>query len=258
MRIPAHAAVPCATERAERAGLRLWTLRAGDVDPNRLELSLLDAEERRRAAALRRPGDRHAYLAAHVLLRQLLGERLGVAPAEVAFQRRPCASCGAPHGRPELSSPAPPLHFSISYSRGIALIGLASVPVGVDVELLPEPATVDEVSALLHPAERAEIASAPTSERLAIFARVWTRKEAYLKGIGLGLTADLAADYLGSGERPPSPRGWSILDVRTVRSPGRPTAAAALMDSNDPAAASRRRPAHAPAGRWRMRHRELS
>ena len=42
---------------------------------------------------------------------------------------------------------------------------------------------------------------------------MWTRKEAYLKGIGTGLARGVAADYLGATGLAPLPAGWSVLDV---------------------------------------------
>src|ERR1700730_7397547 len=82
-------------ETAEK-GLELWVLQASEVDPTRLDLSLLDADERRQAARLSRQQDHVSSLAAHVLLRQLLGERLGVLPQDVAYIREPCPACGGP------------------------------------------------------------------------------------------------------------------------------------------------------------------
>ena len=191
----------------------LWVLRVADVDVRQLDLLLLDVEERRRAAKLARACDRSGYVAAHIVLRQLLGSYLGLPPQAVTYFREPCPCCGASHGRPAVDRPARPLHFSLSRSDGVVLIGIASAPVGVDVEALPQPETVAEVSALLHPAERTEIASAAPSKRAAVFTRIWTRKEAYLKGIGMGVIHDLAADYLGTEERVAAPRGWTVATV---------------------------------------------
>jgi 4'-phosphopantetheinyl transferase len=85
--------------------------------------------------------------------------------------------------------------------------------VGVDVEMLAPLQTVDAASPLLHPAEQAEIASAPHSQRASVFTHIWTRKEAYLKGIGIGVTHDLAADYLGGESRAAGPAGWTVTSV---------------------------------------------
>jgi 4'-phosphopantetheinyl transferase len=206
----ASASVP---EELGEVMLDLQVLRVADVGVTQLDLSLLDDAERRRADALASPADRVRYVAAHVVLRRLLGGHLGLAPRAVVYVREPCPRCGAPHGRPAVGGPTPPLHFSLSYSGGLGLIGIASAPVGVDVEMLAPPETVDEVSALLHPAERAEIASAPPAQRSAVFTRIWTRKEAYLKGTGTGVALDLAADYLGTEERATGPVGWAVTTV---------------------------------------------
>jgi 4'-phosphopantetheinyl transferase len=94
------------------------------------------------------------------------------------------------------------------------LIGIADVPVGVDIEQVPPPDVVAELSPSLHPRETAELAAEPDLTRPVAFARAWARKEAYLKGIGTGLSRDLARDYVGAGPRPGTgPRGWALGDV---------------------------------------------
>jgi len=195
--------------------VELWVLNLGDIDVDQLDASALDLDERARAEALAlaRVEDRAGYVAAHVLLRELLSGRMGLARSEVSYAREPCPSCGGPHGRPVLSEPCDAVHFSISRSAGAVLVGLAPVRVGVDVEALPSSETAGEVGALLHPAERAEIEAAPPARRPEVFARLWARKEAFLKGVGIGVAGDLAADYLGTQQRTPGPAGWTILDV---------------------------------------------
>lgn len=197
----------------DHGALEVWTLRLADVDVALLDAAVLDAQERDRAASLARSTDRLGYTAAHVVLRELLSRRLGVLPVEVAFRREPCPSCGGPNGRPILEGEAGPLHFSMSRSGGVVLIGIASVRVGVDLEVFPREPTVSEASALLHADERTEIFSAPPSQQTEVFTRLWTRKEAYLKGIGTGIAHDLDADYLGTLPNAARPRGWTVLDV---------------------------------------------
>ncbi|MFF8377908.1 4'-phosphopantetheinyl transferase family protein [Streptomyces sp. NPDC015661] len=172
---------------------------------------VLATEELARAEEFRRSGDRATYLCAHVGLRRLLGAHLDIAPRAVSVARAPCPCCGEPHGRPVL--PDGRLHFSLSHCEGLSLIAVATSPVGVDIERVPAPHTVAEASEVLHPAEAAELAALTPALRPAAFARVWTRKEAYLKGLGVGLGADPSADYVGSGAVPAAPTGWLLADV---------------------------------------------
>ncbi|MFI8370183.1 4'-phosphopantetheinyl transferase family protein [Streptomyces sp. NPDC085466] len=199
---------------AARTDVDLWQLRVDHLAEDQLDPSELDADERVRLAGPLRVADRLRYGIGHVALRRLLAPRLGLAPAEVAYRREPCPGCGALHGRPAVDGPPGAPHFSLSHSGDVVLIGIASRTVGVDVESFPKAATVREVTAALHPLERAEIAGAADAPEA--FARIWCRKEAYLKGIGIGVARSLDKDYLG--ERDPSalPGGWDVRNVPTA------------------------------------------
>ncbi|MFI7337494.1 4'-phosphopantetheinyl transferase family protein [Streptomyces sp. NPDC050085] len=200
-----------------RAGaVRVWLVdtetpsRIGPMDG----AGVLDADELRRAAAFRFDRDRERYMAAHLALRGILGEQLGRAPGEVHFVRQPCPDCGKPHGRPALAD-APRLHFSLSHSGDRALVALAAAPVGADVEEVPSRTIAEELATVLHPREQAELASLddPLERRTAV-ARVWVRKEAYLKGLGIGLARRTDLDYVGSVPGSPvAPDGWTVHDV---------------------------------------------
>ncbi|MFJ8432082.1 4'-phosphopantetheinyl transferase family protein [Kitasatospora sp. NPDC094019] len=194
--------------------VELWLLDAAAVAVGPAELGRLDEEEHRRAGRFVRDSDRVVYLAAHVALRHVLGRRLGRAPEALVFAREPCPGCGEPHGRPRLAGdPAGVPHFSLSHGGGRVLIGLADAPVGVDVEPLPGADSVEVLATTLHPAERAELADVRPADRPGAFARLWTRKEAYLKGVGIGLARPPAADYLGTAEPARRPVGWAVTDV---------------------------------------------
>ncbi len=204
---------PTLSAGRDQGALEVWTLRVADIDATQLDAAVLDAHERDRAAAMARSADRLGYIAAHVVLRELLGGRLGVSPVEIAFGREPCSSCGGPNGRPVLDGAAGSLHFSMSRTGGVVLIAIASVRVGVDLEVFPCERIVSGVSALLHADERNEIFSAPRSQRTEVFARLWTRKEAFLKGIGTGIAHDLDTHYVGTLPNRARPRGWTVLDL---------------------------------------------
>ncbi len=238
--VPAPAAVPGlpVAPLLDEDHLDVWLIRRPklDVAPAGLDLSELDDAERRRAASFIRPSDGITYASAHIALRRLLGGYLGVAPQDVTFVREPCPGCGDPHGRPAVAHPSPPLHFSLAHSQGMAAVGVAATPLGIDVERLPRDQTVEVCTPALHPAERAELEAVDPVARRALFGQLWTRKEAYLKGIGTGLSRDPAEDYLGAEPRD-RPPGWVILDL-----PAGPRHQAAV-------ALRRERPV-APALRW--------
>lgn len=191
----------------------LWSGRVSELAAEAAAAAhTLDTSERQRLTSLRRAADRERYLVAHVTLRSLLGERLGIPPASVVIARQPCAGCAGPHGRPVV--PGDPVHFSLSHAGDRVLIALARTAVGVDVEEVPAASAAEEVLSLLHPREHAELEAVLSGERAVAFARCWVRKEAYLKATGAGLTEHPSVTYLGSGVQPAHPPGWHVTDVR--------------------------------------------
>ncbi len=180
------------------------------------DASVLDAREKRRAERLHSDLDRRRFVAAHTALRHELGQRLDADPATLEFSREPCSQCGGPHGRPvvlrpgEQASRRAGIHFSLSHSASQALIAIAATPVGVDIEALPDAPMCQQLTALLHPREQASILSAPEEAQRTLFTRLWCRKEAYLKGLGVGLAHDSTEGYLSSLERTP---GWHVTNI---------------------------------------------
>src|SRR3954470_14747281 len=113
-------------------------------------------------------------------LREVLGAALGCAPREVTF------GYGS-HGKPQLAGS--PLHFNISHSGAVALIALAHVEVGVDVEL-PRARRTDAIARRFYAPGEIErlFAIEDAAARADAFFRLWTCKEAFLKVTGEGLS----------------------------------------------------------------------
>lgn len=184
-------------------GAEVWLLQPSDVPAaDAGEVGVLDVDERRRLERLQRPEERQAFTCAHLLLRELLASRLGAPAADIQFVRRPCPRCGGPHGRPAVAWPSAeaPVEFSLSRSSGLIVVGLADVPIGVDAEAIGDERTAMSVSGLLSAAERARVQDAPAAQRPLVFTRLWARKEAYLKAVGIGIAAEHALAEPGPAE----------------------------------------------------------
>ncbi|MET3377997.1 MULTISPECIES: 4'-phosphopantetheinyl transferase superfamily protein [Variovorax] len=146
-----------------------------------LPAQVLSEEERARAENLRSPIDRQRFVAAHIALRQALSEYTGLHNAALQL------STGS-FGRPSLSGHTR-TQFSLSHSQGLALIAIGGRgPLGADVELLrPVPDAAVLAAEYFTHREQEALAALPAHERDRAFLTCWSRKEACLKAIGVGL-----------------------------------------------------------------------
>jgi 4'-phosphopantetheinyl transferase len=89
-------------------------------------------------------------------------------------------------GKPELADHE--LHFNVSHSGNLGLIAISLHPVGIDLELM-NPLDVNEglINVLCHPAEKPLFECLRVNERYSLFYKLFTRKEAYCKAVGIGL-----------------------------------------------------------------------
>lgn len=82
-----------------------------------------------------------------------------------------------------------PFKFSLSHSEDLALVAVGRDPIGVDVEHLKAQRDWQSLAPqVLTERERAELAGTPIEHRWRRFYQLWTCKEAYMKGRGLGLS----------------------------------------------------------------------
>ncbi len=187
--------------------------------------NLLDGVERARLERLRSAEDRARFVAAHALLRIMVGSQLGCPPERIVLSAT-CPGCGGPHGRPRLVSRArePSLHLSLAHAgaRVMAAVSTAG-PVGVDVELEAATAFAEFDAVALAATECAVVARLPSRRRPAARVTAWVRKEAILKATGDGLKvppSDVVVSSLGEAPRllawddaPPAPVHLHDIDV---------------------------------------------
>jgi 4'-phosphopantetheinyl transferase len=161
-----------------------------DVAPERVATlrDTLAADERARAERFRFPVDRARSIVARGLLRAIIARYLDREPGAIAFQY-------GPSGKPALRGDAArgDIRFNLSHADGVALYAVArGREVGVDIERIRAEMAGERIAErFFSPREVATLrALRPDLQREAFF-RCWTRKEAYVKARGAGITAAL-------------------------------------------------------------------
>jgi 4'-phosphopantetheinyl transferase len=157
------------------AGVELWAVDLDGSDDDALRA--LPEDDHRAAARLAFPRDRQRLLAGRAAVRAVLAAGLGLPPAALVLLR---ASGGKPH-----VPGGPPFSFTRSGATGLLALG-GDRELGVDLERLrPVPEAADLAARHLPPAERERLRAEGGGDEA--FLRAWTRLEASLKALGLGL-----------------------------------------------------------------------
>ncbi|MGA2031846.1 MAG: 4'-phosphopantetheinyl transferase superfamily protein [Thermoguttaceae bacterium] len=179
--------------------IHLWcTLLDLPPEATRQLASVLSEDERDRAARFGRELLRTRFVAARGTLRSLLGRCLGAPAEEIQI-------CYGGHGKPALAAPwdAAGIHFNMAHSRNLAVFALSGgLDLGVDVEWVrPMRNMWQLVERYFSPQEQQQWRQMDDAQRQIAFFRGWTRKEAWLKGLGTGLTFPLE-DFTVSLDEP--------------------------------------------------------
>lgn len=162
----------------------------------------LSLAERSRAARFRFDRERRRFIVARARLRELLAERLDVPPESIEFVY-------AGEGKPALAErfARSGWRFNLSHCEDLAVYAFSRAgEVGVDVEAVHAIAEADAIAARVFSRREHEAyrALAPTERPLAFF-RCWTRKEAFVKALGGGLSMPLAEIDVAH-----APPGWRL------------------------------------------------
>jgi 4'-phosphopantetheinyl transferase len=199
-----------------------WTA-AMDLAPARVhELAgVLSADERERAGRFFMERDRRRFIACRGLLRTILGRYLGVAPQSLGFRY-------GPYGKPAVSTTSGehPLRFNVAHAEETAVYGVTKGgEIGIDVERVRADFATDEIAErFFSSGEIAALRTLGPAERLEGFFRCWTRKEAYIKARGEGLSLPLSrfdvsllpgepAALLSTYDDPREASRWSLRDL---------------------------------------------
>jgi 4'-phosphopantetheinyl transferase len=203
--------------------IHIW---CADLDqPASLVQSLkhtLSIDERMRAERFHFEKDRKRFIARRGILRTILGRYLNAEAGRLQFNYEN-------NGKPALTDTFgnQPIHFNTSRSESLALFAFTrNYEIGVDIECIREiPEMHQIVENFFSAGENSAFFALPDSLKKAAFFNCWTRKEAFLKatGVGLSVPLDQVEVSLVSGEPAklitPGKKGeresqWLIQDLK--------------------------------------------
>jgi 4'-phosphopantetheinyl transferase len=181
---------------------------------------VLDPRELLRAERFATQALRRKHVVSHGSLRILLGRYLHIRPSEVRFIYNE-------HGKPALDPVhASGLRFNLSHSGEKCVVAVtAEREVGVDVELIRKLDNWQNIATrFFSKRETARLSALPESLGTTGFFATWSRKEAFIKALGLGLALDLEAfevevdpqleaRLLWTRDDLSRPEAWSMRDI---------------------------------------------
>jgi 4'-phosphopantetheinyl transferase len=197
----------------------------------------LSIDERIKAERFRFDRDKNQFIAARGILRLILTYYLSVEPGAVRF-------CYDKNGKPRLHNEfgKTGIKFNVSHSEGLAVyVFTRGHEVGVDVECMREISEMEQIIEQLFSAkERVVFNALPISEKRETFFNWWTRKEAFTKATGNGLSHPLdrfdallaggkTGESLGILGCAQECQGWSIFDM----TPAEEFAGAVVVEGKD-------------------------
>jgi 4'-phosphopantetheinyl transferase len=185
-------------------------------------LQILAVDELNRAERFHFSKDRQYFIVSRGLLRFILSRYLDSKPEHLRF-------CYGKHGKPRLVSAngSEKLSFNLSHSDGLALFAVASGrKIGIDVECIRTDFEYDQIAAqFFSPLEYSALKNLPEHMKPEAFFNCWTRKEAYIKARGDGLSHALdqfdvsfvpgePATLLQTRGDPAGTSRWSLIDLQ--------------------------------------------
>jgi len=148
--------------------------------------SILSPDERERADRFHFAQDSRRFTAARLGMRTILSEYLDIGPQSVSFAY-------SEKGKPELAAAhLQALQFNLSHSHEHALLAVAlGNKIGVDIEYIKSEVNADDIaSSYFSPHECDILRHLSADQKLEAFYACWTRKEAYAKAKGAGLSLE--------------------------------------------------------------------
>lgn len=200
-------------------------------------LGFLSVDELARAGRFHFERDQRRFIVARGILRKILGGYLNKPPGKICFEY-------SSHGKPMLA-PNPgddSICFNLSHSGAFALYAVTrNKKVGIDIESIRDNVSVEQVAQqFFSQNEINSLEKIDINKRSGLFFQYWTRKEAFLKASGEGISFPMeqcdVSLISGSGLSPITLSGnnredscWYVQDLY----PGEGYAAAIAVEEDD-------------------------
>jgi len=179
----------------------VWVIDLDQVEISSL-IACLSSEELARADRFHFSRDRRRYIGVRGALRVILGNYLKCEPQSIEFTN-------LKHGKPYVYNRLG-LEFNVSHSHEMAMVGVTLKHlIGVDIEYIQRKVDLEGLAKrFFSPQEVDELMSLDENSRLIGFFNAWTRKEAFIKAIGAGLSYPLSSFTVSLSPNAPAKLLW--------------------------------------------------
>jgi 4'-phosphopantetheinyl transferase len=191
--------------------VHVWKAALADSSPD-----LLSPDEREKASQFHFDRDRNRYVAGRNILRRLIARYENIGPEVIRFSYNT-------YGKPSLDGSS--LRFNASHSADLALFAFTRQrQIGVDLERIRTDLATREIASQFFSEDEIATFRECTAESLpAAFFTCWTRKEAFIKAHGSGLSLPLhkfvvsvngPARLIRTDFDPEAVHQWTLHDLR--------------------------------------------
>jgi 4'-phosphopantetheinyl transferase len=204
--------------RCELGEVHVWDIQLDCPRHTLIRLrAILSADERERAAGFQLAEVSGRWTVARAAVRSILARYVGSAPQSLLFRI-------GTYGKPELAGAERNICFNLSRTRGLALLAITDTRrIGIDAETVHPDIDIEGISRRFFArGEVDEIAALAPDAQLTAFFACWTRKEAFIKAIGIGLSFPLHSFRVTVRPDQPArlisiagdePNKWTLVDL---------------------------------------------
>lgn len=161
--------------------IHIWVIDANETNHYEHYEDFLNENERLRVKNFLCENLKKNHMVSHFATRNILSHYLNIPPAQIPI-------IYSEHHKPYLRENPTQVQFNLSHSHGISLLGITKAfKIGMDIEKIEAIQNQSDVEKMiLSQNEYNWLSSRPSSEKCESFYRLWTAKEAVMKGFGAG------------------------------------------------------------------------